>query len=975
VLYVYCYRGILPLPVLNLVLAEFLDNSDNSISISSGRVKYQVIVHLLSGDYLVSPTMNKIIMIIFSITGITSIVTGIAVSFPFLFVIGLLLTGFTGGHFIIGRRFLNVTLSVSRFGGRQFVHLPSSVSDPRADVIASLEEKNPERLESMENDLYSHHDEFTVEELMSHGGFLSSSHGEDISSDDAHPSSEKASSRVYLPLIISLIGSGIIVLYLLVSFSSTGIGNQPLVKILLDFGLVIFIVTLFIFLLLIIRIMFPSRFSRKALDIPLELSNLLSSDIAKTALKLAIVMMFFYAIVGLLVNWLSPAGILLSLVLFIPLFLVMQLTGRYFPLFFLHQLFKFRNWDYLEGRPVNPPGENNPLLVVKNIMRRILGLVAVSGLIIGVISMITGIGKVITSAITGDNPITSLGFLTTIFEVLDPPVSTILLFIIGIGPLLTLLISPFSNLEVWIHQGIYDKLNSNWSIQELKENVTVYHDVARLPLGESSSMAFRGGRGKRKLTLPYLVLFTSMLLITVSFTGLSQLFVLELPVLAEAVWLALRATEIVYIYAIWTALKSLDEERALVKLINYSRELNLDLINETMYGEALVHKQSSLDEWVDRFKDTRWGVPHFFQGMGYNSLVLQTGAYDGSKVHYMNRLRKHQNKQKVADKEKEFKGYQNALLLKDSLPKQMVLTALLNSGGILEEKLDFQKAIEAYREVIEKEPKNQLASERLGYCYQKIGKLEESERYYKEALKIDNKSSSTWYHYAGLLCVKNDVEGAFQKFKTGLELDSELLRKAIESGDLTCLESYQPFQELTGETREYDVPRSEYLILQEIEELFKLKMRQFDDCPHSYGYQTENGHVVGISLGRMRITSLPENISNLLHLKCLNLQNNDITRLPDSLKKLEKLETLTIYNNPLEEIPEYIGTFKNLKWLKLKADMIGKLPEQISKLEKIEELFFVGSLPDPIPEHPEWYRKWRKKLLENGATISNDGLD
>ncbi|WJX25681.1 hypothetical protein P8452_14697 [Trifolium repens] len=91
-------------------------------------------------------------------------------------------------------------------------------------------------------------------------------------------------------------------------------------------------------------------------------------------------------------------------------------------------------------------------------------------------------------------------------------------------------------------------------------------------------------------------------------------------------------------------------------------------------------------------------------------------------------------------------------------------------------------------------------------------------------------------------------------------------------------------------------------------------------------------------------TMLPDSISNLLHLRYLDLSYTNIKSLPDSTCDLYYLQTLNLSCSALTELPVDIGKLINLRHLNISGARISKMPKQIVGLENLQTLsvFVVG---------------------------------
>jgi len=84
-----------------------------------------------------------------------------------------------------------------------------------------------------------------------------------------------------------------------------------------------------------------------------------------------------------------------------------------------------------------------------------------------------------------------------------------------------------------------------------------------------------------------------------------------------------------------------------------------------------------------------------------------------------------------------------------------------------------------------------------------------------------------------------------------------------------------------------------------------------------------------------KLTTLPESIGLLQHLKVLSLENNHLTTLPESIGQLQGLEWLSLAHNQLTTLPESIGLLQDLARLGLAHNHLTTLPESIGLLPSL----------------------------------------
>jgi internalin A len=91
-------------------------------------------------------------------------------------------------------------------------------------------------------------------------------------------------------------------------------------------------------------------------------------------------------------------------------------------------------------------------------------------------------------------------------------------------------------------------------------------------------------------------------------------------------------------------------------------------------------------------------------------------------------------------------------------------------------------------------------------------------------------------------------------------------------------------------------------------------------------------------LGKNQLTSLSAHMSRLHQLRQLDLSNNKLTLLLPELGRLRKLQALNLSNNGIKLLPETIGELLSLRWLNLQSNKINKIPAEIGDLHNLQFL-------------------------------------
>jgi hypothetical protein len=123
------------------------------------------------------------------------------------------------------------------------------------------------------------------------------------------------------------------------------------------------------------------------------------------------------------------------------------------------------------------------------------------------------------------------------------------------------------------------------------------------------------------------------------------------------------------------------------------------------------------------------------------------------------------------------------------------------------------------------------------------------------------------------------------------------------------------------------------------------------------------------SLEAHGVSALPQEIGNLLNLRCLDLSESPIESLPEAIGQLAALDELNLSETPLlTTLPPQIGDLTRLRLLRLSDSAIQRLPPEIGRLVRLEELQVNGTRLTTLP-----FEITNLQAL-NYVTVSNSGI-
>jgi Ras-related protein Rab-18 len=392
-----------------------------------------------------------------------------------------------------------------------------------------------------------------------------------------------------LKWVIGAVGTIEITTILTIAFWEANIGDPQILEFLLSIGTI----SLFIILTLII-IVLMWLITRK--EIIKETKNLFTGRVSILSLIFTFLGFITINFIGWNRGWSSLEGMLLATVIMIPLFLVSRIEGKFFVMFAIQQFFQAQNWDFLEGDGIHPIYTRSDRL--KGLILRIYSLITLILIPLSIIGLLTNYWSVIVQ----NNPLTDSSILEGFFFFIPLEIVPLVIFVLGIGPLLMLLIKPMNFVENWVNQGLYDKIGSTWKTSRL-DSKKQDKEVIQFP---NLSNAFTMN----------LILVTSMILVNVGLISISEAISTLFPILSEAVLIANVSTSFAFLFTFCESFFSLTEERNMIHFAKIGKKDSRDVINEILWGEnsLLSEEKYKLEKWLSTTPKT-WGTPSYLQGL------------------------------------------------------------------------------------------------------------------------------------------------------------------------------------------------------------------------------------------------------------------------------------------------------------------------------------------------------------------------
>ena len=222
---------------------------------------------------------------------------------------------------------------------------------------------------------------------------------------------------------------------------------------------------------------------------------------------------------------------------------------------------------------------------------------------ITLLSTLLGIINVITGNLTTDEA----GILATFVDsVLNnfPEFSTLIVLLLTMGPLLILIVRPFAFVEVWLNQGLYEKMASPWDLDTLNDNMRNHSALFRI------AHKTKGFRWSLFLSGAAILSLLGLNFISSFITTESQMYAF----IQDGMILVTFVTSFVFILTLIVLSWDPIEEKTLLLFGRESRRSKTDLVNYSLYGEWLLYETADMENYLKHCPET-WGLSWFLKGL------------------------------------------------------------------------------------------------------------------------------------------------------------------------------------------------------------------------------------------------------------------------------------------------------------------------------------------------------------------------
>ena len=421
---------------------------------------------------------------------------------------------------------------------------------------------------------------------------------------------------------------------------------------------------------------------------------------------------------------LPPLGVVLLILLSVPALISAWFAGEFYAVFTIRQLYKSRGWDYIEGEKIAPG--------IKGMVKRSTGIL---GLFLTVIAPILAINALI-SIFSKEEVREQGGPLGSISDGLIPPfVQSILVFLLLLGPLVSIATQPAGFLELTVNSEMYNTL-SKFDWEEFNRKSAKAKDIISVKPYTKKVMA------------GILVIFLSfiMYISLLSIGGLISSFDLPIQAGFDQLAEALKFIEVpVLLFVIFDILRDLREEREVYDIANLGMKENRDVtgwtfwVLQNLYNNNYDEIERNLDELLEDPITANNHRIHFYKGLVY---ALQNDN-NTAETHFE---RATELNPKYAD-------------------------SWMELGVVIYFQGRHKEALPHLQNAAKLKSKSKTIWYNIGRVYDVLNKRNKAMEAYQKALAIDKKDAKTWANFSGALIALKRYEEGIAAAKKAIEYD------------------------------------------------------------------------------------------------------------------------------------------------------------------------------------------------------------
>lgn len=591
---------------------------------------------------------------------------------------------------------------------------------------------------------------------------------------------------------------------------------------------------------------------------------------------------------------LSVFGVIILTLLSLPALISAWFAGEFYAIFGLRQLFKIRGWDYIEGKA--------PESLFQKILTRILGLV---GFIMALLTPILAINSLLAifSSLEVQEQGGPLGSTAIQLPVL---LQSILLFVLLLGPLLSIATQPAGFLELTMNSDIYSTL-AKFDWEEFNRKSQKIKDVINVRPYPKRIMA-----GILAIFLSF-IMYVAILAIggVVSSTD----FVIDTSVLQLGK--ALKFIEVpILLVVVVNILKDLSEEREIYDIAKLGLREKRDMVSWTFWVLQNVYdnKYDVIEENINNLLEdeviSKNHRLHFYKGLLY---ALQ-GENAQAEPHFKKSM---ELEPKYADAVMEvgvvayFQGrWQEA---KEYLIKATTLkkskTVWYNLGRVFDVLEEPEQALDAYNKALRIDKTDAKIWANLAGPYRKLGDEKKSEKCTRKALSIDPTDHIAKINLYSILLKQGKSEEM-------IDVEKDLMKN---HGELSIVLENIAYQKAQAE--DYQGAFSLYKTILE-----KRMVNPFN--------------IQGISLTFSKFE---------LHKELIGILETHIEKFPDDMHGKLLMGQAYLNNGMFVEAEGYLKQYVEKE--KSIPEAFTKLSASLANLQKLEEAFDV--LMEALQYHPK----------------------